>query len=196
MQSKMVFKICERISYFLHSMLRDLMTLFMKKYFPCTTLLNFWPFCTPNHKLNWWLKWELGIVTRSYWRWLKKMVWERLSQLRMYVHFPLIQANVSVVIMLISPTHFIKRVAVTIQIIGQRYSCNPIPGHSVVANATQANVSITPLTKGLCGLWFQSLKSSPSTLVIVTLSHHVKYRVIIKRAIARFHWTSISKIYS
>ena len=45
MQSKIVFKIGEEISrsspYF--------MSLFIKKYFPCITLLNFWSFCTPNH---------------------------------------------------------------------------------------------------------------------------------------------------
>ena len=29
-------------------------------------LSNAWPFCTPNHLPTWWLRWELGIVTRSY----------------------------------------------------------------------------------------------------------------------------------
>ena len=28
--------------------------------------IKFWPFCTPPHKRTWWLRWELGIVTRSY----------------------------------------------------------------------------------------------------------------------------------
>ena len=37
------------------------------KIFPCMTLNIFLPFCTPQNQRTWWLRWELGIVTRSYW---------------------------------------------------------------------------------------------------------------------------------
>ena len=62
MQSKMVFKICEGIlcsSFYV----KEFNVIVHKKYFPCITLLNFWPFCIPNHQRTWWLRQEL--VTRS-----------------------------------------------------------------------------------------------------------------------------------
>ena len=49
----------------LHSMLRNLMSLFIK-IFPHIILLIFLPFYSPHHQQPWWLRWELGIVNRSY----------------------------------------------------------------------------------------------------------------------------------
>ena len=51
----------------LHSMLRNLMSLFIKKNISLYNHIKFLPFCTPHHYRTWWLRWELGIVTRSYW---------------------------------------------------------------------------------------------------------------------------------
>ena len=42
------------------------MSLFIK-IFSLYNYVKFWLFCTPPHKRTWWLRWELGIVTRSYW---------------------------------------------------------------------------------------------------------------------------------
>ena len=50
------------------------------------------------------------------WRCFKKMIWERLTQLRVFVHFPLIQMSVSVAIMLTSRTNSTKHISITIQI--------------------------------------------------------------------------------
>ena len=50
------------------------------------------------------------------WKCFKQMIWERLTQLRVFVHFPLIQANVLVVIMLTSRTYSIKRFSFSTQI--------------------------------------------------------------------------------
>ena len=61
---KVVFKICEKYRA-INSMWRNLTSLFIKV-IPYITLLNVWPFCTPNHLRTWWLRWELRIVTRSY----------------------------------------------------------------------------------------------------------------------------------
>ena len=61
----MVFKICDRISCYLFYV-REFGVIGHKTYFPCITLSNFWPFCTPNHWLILWLEWELGIVTKTY----------------------------------------------------------------------------------------------------------------------------------
>ena len=105
------------------------------------------------------------------WMCFKKMIWERLTQFRVFVHFPLIQMGVSVVFMLTSRTHSTKRISVTIQI-RQKYPLNPIPGNDMFADAKKANVFLTAfseiLIEGPWGLLFQSLKSS--TLVIVASS--------------------------
>ena len=64
MQSKMIFKFCEGIlcsSFYV----KEFDAIVHENNFPCITLLNFWPFCTPNHYWTWWLRWELGIVTRA-----------------------------------------------------------------------------------------------------------------------------------
>ena len=58
----MVIKFCEGIpcsSFYVKE-------LYIVCHFPCIALLNFWPFCTPTHKRTWWLRWGLGIVSRSY----------------------------------------------------------------------------------------------------------------------------------
>ena len=47
-QSKIVSKICEGI-YCSSFHVKEFDAGVHKKYFPCITLLNFWPFCTPNH---------------------------------------------------------------------------------------------------------------------------------------------------
>ena len=71
MQSKkMVFKTCEGIPCSSFSV-KELYVIVHHK-ISFLTLLNFWPFCTeanikpPYHSRTWWLRWELGIVTRSY----------------------------------------------------------------------------------------------------------------------------------
>ena len=43
------------------------MSLFIK-IFCLYNHVKFWLFCTPPHYRTWWLRWELGIVTRSYWK--------------------------------------------------------------------------------------------------------------------------------
>ena len=63
---KMVFIICERISCSSFSVKE----LFISLYNP----IHFWSFCIPHHWRNWWLRWELSIVTRSYWTLRKKTV--------------------------------------------------------------------------------------------------------------------------
>ena len=45
---KMGFKICEGILCFSFSV-KELDVIVNKKYFPCMTLLNFWPFCNPHY---------------------------------------------------------------------------------------------------------------------------------------------------
>ena len=47
-QSKRVFKMCEGISC-PSFYVKEFDVIVHKKYFPCITLLNVWPFCTPNH---------------------------------------------------------------------------------------------------------------------------------------------------
>ena len=64
MQSKMVFKICDGTSSLFYA--EEFNVIVHERYFPCITLLHFWPFCIPNYQRTWWLGWELGIVTRSY----------------------------------------------------------------------------------------------------------------------------------
>ena len=64
MQSKMFFKMCEGIPCS-SSMLRNLILLFIKNislYNP----IKFLAMLFPNHWRAWWLRRELGIVTRSY----------------------------------------------------------------------------------------------------------------------------------
>ena len=61
----MVFKICEGILCSSFSV-TELDVTVHNNHFPCKTLLIFWPICIPHHQWTWWLRWELGIVTRSY----------------------------------------------------------------------------------------------------------------------------------
>ena len=64
-QSKMDFKICEGIlctSLYVN----EFDVLVHNKCFSWITLRKFLPCCIPNHLQTWWLRWELGIVTRSY----------------------------------------------------------------------------------------------------------------------------------
>ena len=78
MQSKMVFKICEGIwcsSFYVKEfdviVHKKNISLYMYNH------IKFLPFCTPHHYRTWWLRWELGKVTRSYWN-------DRLINLRIY----------------------------------------------------------------------------------------------------------------
>ena len=54
MQSKIAFKICEGISCS-SFYVKEFVVIVYKKQYPSITLLNFWPFCTPNHQRTWWL---------------------------------------------------------------------------------------------------------------------------------------------
>ena len=61
----MVFKIGEGISCSSFSV-KELDVIVHKKNFSLYNHIKFWPFCTPHHYLTWWLRWELGILTRPY----------------------------------------------------------------------------------------------------------------------------------
>ena len=80
MQSKMVFKICDGTSSLFYA--EEFNVIVHERYFPCITLLQFWPFCIPNYQRTWWLGWELGIVTRSYYGRIASVigVWHRGDQ--------------------------------------------------------------------------------------------------------------------
>ena len=66
---KMVFKICEGIPCSSFSV-KELDVIVHEKIFSLYNYVKFWPFCTPHHQRTWWLRWELGIVTRSNCSWL------------------------------------------------------------------------------------------------------------------------------
>ena len=48
-------------------MARNLMSLFIWIISLYNTI-HFLPFCTPHHQRTWWFRWELCIITRSYWQ--------------------------------------------------------------------------------------------------------------------------------
>ena len=63
MESKNGFENCEGISCSSFSV-KELDVIFHENYFPCITY--FGHSAPPHHQRTWWLKWELGIVTRCY----------------------------------------------------------------------------------------------------------------------------------
>ena len=120
------------------------MSLFIENVFSLYNPIKFLAILYPTSLANLVVEVRTRHSHQIIWKMIKENDLGRLTQLRTYVHFPLIQVSVSVVIMLTAPTHSTKRVSVTIQINGQRYSFDSIPGHNMVPNTTQANVSITP----------------------------------------------------
>ena len=74
-----------------HFLLRNYMSLFIKKIFSLFKTITFWSFCTPHHWRTWWLRWKLGIATRSYWR--KYLAHKHVSRRFVWVCF--IESSVS-----------------------------------------------------------------------------------------------------
>ena len=55
---------------------KELDVIVHKKIFTLYNTIKFWLFCTPTQQRTWWLRWELGIVTRSY----HDRIWGRVWQ--------------------------------------------------------------------------------------------------------------------
>ena len=90
--SKMVFKICEGISCSSFYVKEFEVTFYKKKkkkvyplYNPIKFFVHFCPFCTPNHQRTWWMRWELGIDTRSYCMYLTQDLADLIRKIPFYL---------------------------------------------------------------------------------------------------------------